>query len=195
MMESQNVDRIKLKLMGISDVVGIDDISLLSLVDEAEERQLIVSCDKMMGRQIQLRMMDKPGLEHLYPEVMTKMLLAQSSQQMEVMIYDLREGTYRTEVIDTLTGKKYPIRCSDGIFFSLLMDCPLFASRSVMLKQAANYHPGSAKVALPINVISDKMLRFSLDKAIEMEDYEMASNLRDELKKRHPDKNKKSSNP
>jgi protein-arginine kinase activator protein McsA len=39
-------------------------------------------------------------------------------------------------------------------------------------------------MSLPINVISDEMLKSALDKAIKDEDYEMASHLRDEMKRR-----------
>lgn len=181
------MDRVKLKLMGISEVVGIDDVSLLALVDEAEERQLIVACDKMMGKQIQLRMMGKVAFDNLYPEVMSRLMQSQGYQQLEVIISGQSDGKYDTEIMDTLSGKSFPIRCSDGIFFSLVHGCPLYASYRVMMSQAVGYTPGSSKVALPINVITDKMLKLSLNKAIEMEDYEMASNLRDELRRRHPE--------
>ena len=59
-----------------------------------------------------------------------------------------------------------------------------------MGKQSAEYHAGYVQMPVPVNVITDKMLEDSLRKAIDNENYELASNLRDELKKRHPDTDK-----
>lgn len=171
--------------MGISEIVGLTDISLLALVDENEKRQLIVTCDRNMRKQIQMRMMDKPELANRYPEVMASLLKSQVYCSPQVVITGQQEGKYITEIEDTMMGRHYPIRCSDGVLFSMVFDCPLYATWDVMLRQSVPFQPGSTKVALPINVITDEMLQVSLKKAIEVEDYEMASNLRDELKKRH----------
>lgn len=181
------MDKIKLKFIGISEVIGIDDVSLLTLVDEEEHRQLIVTCDKAMSKQIKLRMMAKPELKTLYPEAVDALLQDYGIRQLEVDIVGHNEGTYVTQITDSSTGVSYPVRCSDGILFSLVHGCPLYATAQLMMKQSVSYQPGSPKVALPINVISDEMLKMSLDKAIEIENYEMASNLRDELKRRHHD--------
>ena len=39
-------------------------------------------------------------------------------------------------------------------------------------------------MAIPYNALTDKMLEDALEKAIELERYEMASTIRDELKRR-----------
>lgn len=179
------MDKVKLKLIGISEIVGLKDIVLLALVDENDRRQLIVTCDTDMRKQIQLRMMDRQNLDNRYPEVMASLLKTYGHQNLEVLIKGQRDGEYITVLCDSKEGREWPIRCSDGILFSLISECPLFATFEVMLRQSVPFLPGSTKVALPINVITDEMLQTSLSKAIECEDYEMASNLRDELKKRH----------
>lgn len=179
------MDKIKLKLIGISEVVGVDDISLLALVDENEHRQLIVTCDKDMTKQFKLRMTKRPELKLLYPEVMDALLLDYNVRQLEVDIVGHQNGEYITQITDLSTGATHPVRCSDGILFSMVHHCPLYITTSLMMTQSVSYEPGSPKVALPINVLTDEMLQMSLNKAIELENYEMASNLRDELKRRH----------
>lgn len=182
------MDKYRLKLSGMSEIVGLTDIALLSLVDENKERQLIVTCDKNMRKQIQMRMMNKPELVNRFPEVAVDILKNQAFMGFEVVITGMKEGEYLTEIRETIMGKNYPIRCSDGILFAMLYGCGLYATREVMMHQSVPFAPGSTRVALPINVITDEMLQMSLKKAIEVEDYEMASNLRDELKKRHEQK-------
>ena len=39
-------------------------------------------------------------------------------------------------------------------------------------------------MVLPVNSISNEMLRSALDKAVKDEDYELASHLRDEMRRR-----------
>ena len=179
------MDKIKLRLQGLSEIVGIEDISLLSLVDEGEERQLVVTCDQAMRKEIQMRMMDKREMTFRCPEVMAKLMNARGYQQFEVLISGQVDGEYFTEVWDMMNDHHFQIRCSDGILFALANNCPIYATRRLMLQQSVPYQAGSTKVALPVNVITDEMLEQSLQKAIELENYEMASNLRDELKKRH----------
>lgn len=184
--EEFEMDKIKLKLTAISEILGVEDVVLLNLVDEGMERQLFVTCEREMSRELQMYMMDKNETKSLLPTVMFGIMQSQSYQQLMVVIKDVRDGEYDVEVVDTLQDKHYPIRCSDGILFSLVCNAPLYASRHLMLTQSVPFKMGATKVGLPLTVLSDDMLKMSLEKAIETENYEMASNLRDELNKRHP---------
>ena len=58
------------------------------------------------------------------------------------------------------------------------MEENLFKRQSVVCGSTKN------KLAVPINTLTLKMLKKALDKAIEEENYELASLLRDELKHR-----------
>lgn len=177
---------IKLKLTAISEIMGVEDVVLLNLVDEGMERQLFVTCERSMSRELQMYMMNKKETTKLFPSVMADILRSQDYQQLMVVITDVIEGEYQVEVVDTLHDKHFPIRCSDGVLLSLVCDVPIYATRHLMRMQSVPFKPGATKVGLPLTVLSDDMLKMSLEKAIETENYEMASNLRDELNKRHP---------
>ena len=58
---------------------------------------------------------------------------------------------------------------------------------SLFKRQSVDYHANKNKIALPVNVLSMEMLRHALDKAIEEENYELASMLRDEIRHRKKD--------
>ena len=62
------MEKVKLKLFGISEIVGVDDVALLGLLDERQERQLIVTCDVEMRKIIQMHMMKKPETAKLRSE-------------------------------------------------------------------------------------------------------------------------------
>ena len=53
-----------------------------------------------------------------------------------------------------------------------------------MKRQSVPYQRSSNGVAMPLNAISNKMLQEALDKAVEDENYELASHLRDEMRRR-----------
>lgn len=178
------MDKVKLKLLGISEIMGIEDVALLSLVDEVHKRQLVVTCDQSMRKLIQLHMMSKPKTDLMYIKVLADILTSDEHRQLEVFISDVHDGEFKTEIIDLQTDKHFPIRCSDGILFSIVADVPLYASVNLMLRQSVPFEAGATKVGLPLTILSESMLKESLQKAIDMENYEMASNLRDELKRR-----------
>ena len=60
----------------------------------------------------------------------------------------------------------------------------------LMNRQSVAYRENSRGVSLPVNTISDKMLQSALEKAILEENYELASHLRDEKKRREKNGNK-----
>lgn len=179
------VGKTKLKLMGVSEIVGIDDVALLGLIDEAQQRQLIITCDKNMRGQILRYLTNKQEFKKCLPMVMGDILSSMGLVNVEVNLLSIHDGEYETELVDTVSNRHFPIRCSDGILLAVANDYPIYASFSLMLAQSVPFKSGQTKIGLPLSVLSENMLQMSLKKAIELENFEMASNLRDELKKRH----------
>ena len=56
-------------------------------------------------------------------------------------------------------------------------------------RQSVPCSPSKNRLAVPINTLTLEMLKKALDKAIEEENYELASMLRDELNQRDKSKN------
>lgn len=177
--------RFKLEFYGVSQVQGLEDIALLCLVDKQRGRQLVIACEKDMREKIMDYMKQTPGREKLYTHVMADIISAQEGCDWKVVITDVVDGVFITEIVDDAHDRHFPIRCSDGILFALLAKVGIYAVTQVMVRQSVPFEAGATKIGLPLTVLSDHMLEVSMQKAIECEDYEMASNLRDELKKRH----------
>lgn len=188
------LDRIKLQVKGISEIIGAEDMALLVLVDEADERQLIVPCDNLVAQQVKTRLFKYPNRDELLPEVMWNFFSQATYIQAEIFIYGFHDGVYFTTLMDTLTGKTVKIRCSDAVLLSVVTNIPIYVTRKVMLSNSEPFQPNRNKVALPINIISETLLKKSMQEAIESENYEMAINLRDELKRREELKQRSNSN-
>lgn len=177
-----------LLIKSVSEILGIKDVALVSLVNVTETRQIVVSCELEMRDLIMKYMTDRPETQMLFPSVVNDILATRDKSSLEVRINGVKDGVYQTEIYDRLTQKSFPIRCSDGIFMSVACKLHIYASAEVMRLHSIPYVTGATKVGLPLSVLSEKLLKNSLQMAIETENYEMASNLRDELNKRHKDK-------
>lgn len=177
-----------LLIKSVSEILGIKDVALVSLVNATETRQIVVSCELEMRDLIMKYMTYRPETQMLFPSVVNDILATRDKSSLEVRINGVKDGVYQTEIYDRLTQKSFPIRCSDGIFMSVACKLHIYASAEVMRLHSIPYVTGATKVGLPLSVLSEKLLKNSLQMAIETENYEMASNLRDELNKRHKDK-------
>ena len=177
-----------LLIKSVSEILGIKDVALVSLVNATETRQIVVSCELEMRDLIMKYMTYRPETQMLFPSVVNDILATRDKSSLEVRINGVIDGVYQTEIYDRLTQKSFPIRCSDGIFMSVACKLHIYASAEVMRLHSIPYVTGATKVGLPLSVLSEKLLKNSLQMAIETENYEMASNLRDELNKRHKDK-------
>lgn len=178
-------DKIRLRVKGLSVVTEVEDHALLMLTDEQETRLLTIFCDRLLREQVEQRLMAKPENNTLLPEVLAGVLLNQFGAKMEIIINDVHEGVYRAALTNTVTYQQRSMRASDAVLLHLACPkIPLYASLHIMMHQSVPFKKDSNGVALPFNALSSELLQKALDKAVEEEDYEAASRIRDELKNR-----------
>ena len=178
--------KIKLHYKSISEVVGVDDVGLITLLDEYEQRQLNIVCDKFVVDQIQLRDMGQDLDSHmLLPEALLALLHpTEEGKTFEIFISSVRKGEYVAELRMENDGHAVKLRAPDAVLLSIITHQPILIDERLMNFQSVPYQQHSKSMALPINTLSSKMIRKSLEKAIEEENYELASQLRDELNSR-----------
>lgn len=183
----------RLYFKGVSEIVGTEDLGLLILTNESCERQITIVCDKAMAVQLELRIKNIPVTKIMFPEVLCKLLKANTAFNYELVMDDIIDGQYRTILYDKDTMEPTVIRASDAVLLSLVGNIPLYIESGLMRRQSVAYRENSRGVSLPVNTISDEMLQAALDKAIADENYELASHLRDE-KQRRMKRNEKKDN-
>lgn len=174
----------RLIFKGVSEIVGTEDLGLLILTDEANERQITIVCDKAMAVQLELRIKKIPITRIMLPEVLCRMLKNNGGLDYELLIDNIIDGQYRTILYDKETMDTLLIRASDAVLLSIVANIPLYIEAGLMRRQSVMYNENAKGVSLPVNTISDEMLQAALDKAIADENYELASHLRDEKKRR-----------
>ena len=189
-------NKVQVHFGGVSEIVGSSDIGLLNLLNEDETRELVVTCDKQMMYQFALRTQPVAGVDRLLPEVLYEVIRNQEGMHLEIDINDIVSGEYSAVLMNQDTLEEIPMRASDAILLSIIGKLPVYADVELMRRQGVAYHPQSSGMSLPVNIISDQMLQTAFDKAIKDENYELASLLRDEMRRRgnrqHPMKEQKS---
>jgi hypothetical protein len=120
----------------------------------------------------------------------------------EVLIDEFNEGVFHTKMMFEQDGKVVIIdsRTSDAIGIAIRLRVPIFALEHIMdsagiMMEEREFMEGAQEESLPEQVNTQSSSSFSsytkeqlqelLDKALDAEDYEKASDIRDELNKRN----------
>lgn len=175
----------RLVFRGVSEIVGSSDLGVLLLTDEEEKRQLTIVCDKSMALQIEMRLSHASTTDMLLPEVLCRMMLKIADAHMMLIINGIDDGQYRVLLTSSLQWvEPQMIRASDAVLLSLIAGVPIFIDNELMKRQSVTFSKNAHGIAMPVNSISDEMLSKAMKKAIEEENYELASHLRDEIRRR-----------
>jgi hypothetical protein len=83
-------------------------------------------------------------------------------------------------------GNTSRIRMSDAVLLNLISHIPLYIEENLMQRQCFPFDEKTqTQLAIPINTMDVKHLKSALEKAVDDENYELASHLRDEIKRRN----------
>lgn len=177
--------RIKLFLQQATEVVGEEKEGLLILTDSFQERQLAVPCNSRMYDEFRLRM-NNPKHQAELSDVLFKVIKWQTELSLELVIVSVDNGHYSAILSNTDSLEQVPIDGAEAVLLNYISKdkIPLFIDEKLFLKQSSVYDMKAKGVSLPVNTLSSSMLRKALERAIAAENYELASQLRDELNKR-----------
>ena len=181
------MNKIRLIFQGVSEIIGGPDLGLILLTDQMKERQITIVCDKHLEYQLGLRMEKKIPTTNYLPEVMASVLKIQGGMRFEILISDVIDGEYRCMLVNETTFETIPMRVSDAILFAYVSNTPIYIEYGLMMRQSVRYMANPHGMSIPINALSGDMLSHALEKAVETENYELASSIRDEMAKRKHD--------
>ena len=170
--------------MDIADIIGGDGFAIIRLCDGDELRAICVICDKDIAAQFGIRTRRTPGRQQMLPEVLIDMLFDEGQNDMELMVDDIVDGQYCVTLLNRRTLSLKPIRMSDAILLHYISKIPIYMDEDLMNRQCVLYKPETFGISIPINTLDVEWLNRELKQAIEKEDYRLAANLNEELKKR-----------
>lgn len=171
-------------------------VGLLMLVDEDEERQLIVVTDHPTSMYIsatnaakhhpdaRLKFFERSSLFallSLMPEEMKKLMF--------IYVDGLVGGQYQAQLIRRnadINEKPHLLRMSEAVLLSIVSDIPMFIDDHLWRIQSTVYQRNASGTSIPMNTLPLDMLKEALRQAIDREEYETAKLLNDEIHNRFP---------
>lgn len=179
------MSRIRLFLQQASEVVGGNKDGLLVLTDSYQERQLVVPCQGRLLEEFKSRL-DKHENHSGMIDILLGVIDNQTSLSLSLLITSVENGAYRAVLNNEDTQKQISIGGVEAVLLNTISKdkIPLYIDEDLFLKQSSKFNMKAEGVALPVNALPVSMLEKTLGKAVAAENYELASQLRDELKRR-----------
>ena len=184
---------IQLKFQAAAEVNGKEQDGLLLLSDQEQQRQLVITCSKNILKEITERKSNAINYDDI-AKILWEMIHWQTSLELSVRINTLEDGIYKALLINEENQFSLPINADTAILLSIVShnEIPIFMDAALFRRQSSVYQPNAKGLQLPLNILSEPMLHNLLDNAVKTERYEIASELRDELKKREEEDKKRS---
>lgn len=168
-----------------TEIVGGEGEGLIVLTDSDKVRQIVIPVDKSTLEWFKRpSQSNKERYKHL-PDILVKVLDTEQVV-LEIDIDSINNGIYQALLTNPQTLDQYSIDIADAIMLNKISNgnIPLYIDDGLFLKQSSPYDETMKGVSMPINVLSDSMLKKALKDSVDKENYELAALIQSEMKKR-----------
>jgi len=195
------MQKIRLNILGLSVSQTQSGAYALVLSEENGERRIPIIIGPVEAQAIAIQLEGLKPPRPLTHDLIKNMAQAFDIALIEVTIYKLEEGIFYSELLCEMNGKEIRIdsRTSDAVALALRFRCPIYTSEEILKK--AGIVLTQEDEDSPVRSVFDddydepssssSYAQYSADEleellsdAIQNEDYEKASIIRDELNKR-----------
>ena len=176
---------IELKIHDMSTTLHPADAYALVLEEVDGERKLPIIIGRQEAQAIKVMMVKfvppRPLTHDLFPTLTAHLGVVLK----KILIYKAKDGVFYSYLYFDKDGEEIRIdsRTSDAVALALRYKCPMYTTEEIMEREHL-HDLGEGKFSVPITSVSMQMLEEALQKAIDNEEYEQASHLRDEIRKR-----------
>lgn len=179
----------KLKYKGAFGIPQDKETYILSLTDENEERAVSVVTDRNMAYTFRDLEEHNPNFKSRLPFLLCYLIENGEGFHHSIQFHGVKDVGLKASLVDLVTEKKYPLKSDEAVLLSRIADIDMFADVDVFKYFSTPFGKDSMQVALPILSLPDTLLEKALNEAISQENYESASYIRDEIKRREQLKN------
>lgn len=174
----------KLIYKGTFSIPEADDACLITLTDEGEKRALYIVLEKEVANEIKMHEKKMEDANCHLVDVFSKVLKDEGAVHYRIVFEGILNQGLKAKLVNMITDASYDIRPEMAVLLSLKTDFEMCTSLDVLQKFSTPYNKNVMSVALPIMSLPDSLLHKALEKAVEEENYEGASFIRDEMKRR-----------
>lgn len=192
------MDRIKLKVLGLSYSMSQAGAYALILADEQDTHRIPIVIGMPEAQSIAIQLEKLQTQRPLTHDLIKTLADALQTNLKEVFIYRLNAGIFYSELLfeTDMNLIKIDSRTSDAIALALRYDCPIYTTSEIIAKAGilVNHEDIPAKEEMPSSSLLDadevsrgysvQELHKLLENAVQNEEYEKASKFRDMLKEK-----------
>lgn len=203
------MEKIRLKVLGLSYSQTQSGAYALILEAEGTEHRIPIIIGSFEAQSIAIQLENLTPPRPLTHDLFLSLANKYSIGLREVLIYKLEEGVFHSRLVFQNEGKTVEIdaRTSDGVALALRFDCPIYTSQEIIDKagiiiklesdedetddsmEVESFESEAPEPKAPQDTknLSNKSLselKSMLERAIEEEEYELASRINKELKDR-----------
>ncbi|MEX1002240.1 MAG: bifunctional nuclease family protein [Crocinitomicaceae bacterium] len=200
------MEKIELKIIGLSYSQTQSGAYALVLSEKEGARRLPIIIGGFEAQSIAIELENMKPSRPLTHDLFKSFAESFQVQLKEVVIYNLIEGVFYSKIICEKDGEEVEIdaRTSDAIAIGIRCECPVFTFEHILssagiqledeMEDAETVSPEGEegetaekpkKKSNELSALSDEELNRLLQEAIDQENYERASEIRDELNKRN----------
>jgi len=193
--------KIRLNILGLSVSQTQSGAYALVLAEENGERRIPIIIGPVEAQAIAIQLEGLKPPRPLTHDLIKNIALAFDIALLEVTIYKLEEGIFYSELLCEMDGKEIRIdsRTSDAVALALRFRCPIYTTEEILKKSgiildledeespvrnAADKQEHGEPEVSTYSQYTEKELNEMINEAVQNEDYEKASVIRDELKRR-----------
>ncbi len=193
-----SMKKIRLNILGLSVSQTQSGAYALVLAEENGERRIPIIIGPVEAQAIAIQLEGLKPPRPLTHDLIKNIAVAFDIVLFEVTIYKLEEGIFYSELLCEMDGKEVVIdsRTSDAVALALRFKCPIYTTEEILTKSGIvlnaedDFAGGdfakeeTEPSGSPFANYSAQELEEMLNEAIQNEDYEKASIIRDEIDKR-----------
>jgi len=194
------MQKIRLNILGLSVSQTQSGAYALVLAEENGERRMPIIIGPVEAQAIAIQLEGLKPPRPLTHDLIKNIAQAFEIVLLEVTIYKLEEGIFYSELLCEMDGKETRIdsRTSDAVALALRFKCPIYTTEDILSKAGIVMEPdedekrhtkesekkAGSSSSSPFSQYTQQDLEEMLNEAIQNEDYEKASVLRDEINNR-----------
>jgi uncharacterized protein len=193
------MQKIRLNILGLSVSQTQSGAYALVLSEENGERRIPIIIGPVEAQAIAIQLEGLKPPRPLTHDLIKNIARAFNIVLLEVIIHKLEEGIFYSELLCEMNGQEVKIdsRTSDAVALALRFRCPIYTTEDILNKAGivlegdeakhpeagTGKKPGSSETT-PFARYTMQELEELLNEAVQNEDYEKASVLRDEISNR-----------
>ncbi len=192
------MDKVKLEIVGLSYSQTQSGAYALVLAEVGGKRSLPIIIGGFEAQAIAIELEKMTPTRPLTHDLFKSFALSFGIKVKEIVIYNLNEGIFYAKLICEKEGQLSEIdaRTSDAIALGVRFKCPIYTYENILASAGVELDENSdfasdfedeiekKPAENSLNSLSIDELQQKLDAALENEEYELASKIRDEISKR-----------